>query len=367
MSDMNKRGPDCDDDGERGKRGKRGHDGSTGPAGPIGPTGPAGVGTSSSLCLIYRPGSGAAGPTVFDTWAGIVAQLAATRAANGGGCYAIMIDDAIVSPAVIPAGTYDMTDVTLLGRSDQQTMTTVVEGVQFTKLRKISDQLMIEFTGATPPVSDFVVGAGLLDLFVMDIHSAVTCSGTGAFFRASNTGGIPVVALLNASLIATGSAPAIEVAAAGVIFGIAGLDFGSLQQNTIKGVAGSSLILGILSSSAVLSEQQPAFLGALDPASQTITRFFPSSIITSSTSVQQNQVARCDSTGGAITITLPSALDLRGEMVLIKDVGGAAAANPITVAPSGADTVDGSLSAIISTNKGSLTLVSDGVSNWMIV
>jgi hypothetical protein len=43
MSDMNKRGPDCDDDGERGKRGKRGHDGSTGPTGPTGATGPSGL------------------------------------------------------------------------------------------------------------------------------------------------------------------------------------------------------------------------------------------------------------------------------------------------------------------------------------
>jgi hypothetical protein len=52
VSDMNKRGPDCDDDceGERGKRGKRGHrghrghdgrDGETGPTGATGPTGPS--------------------------------------------------------------------------------------------------------------------------------------------------------------------------------------------------------------------------------------------------------------------------------------------------------------------------------------
>lgn len=42
MSDMNKRGPECDDDGERGRRGKRGHDGHDGSTGPTGPTGPTG-------------------------------------------------------------------------------------------------------------------------------------------------------------------------------------------------------------------------------------------------------------------------------------------------------------------------------------
>ena len=79
MSDMNKRGPDCDDDcesGERGKRGKRGHrghrghdghdgnDGSTGSTGPTGPsdgpTGPTGP-TGSSATGPTGPG-GATGP-----------------------------------------------------------------------------------------------------------------------------------------------------------------------------------------------------------------------------------------------------------------------------------------------------------------
>lgn len=55
MTDMSKRGPDCDDDcesGGRGKRGKRGHrghdghdghDGSAGPTGPTGPSAPTGA------------------------------------------------------------------------------------------------------------------------------------------------------------------------------------------------------------------------------------------------------------------------------------------------------------------------------------
>jgi hypothetical protein len=81
MSDMNKRGPDCDDcddeSGERGKRGKRGHrghagrdgqDGSTGPTGPsglpgqqgqpgaTGATGPSGQGLVPTIAAAFVNG-----------------------------------------------------------------------------------------------------------------------------------------------------------------------------------------------------------------------------------------------------------------------------------------------------------------------
>ena len=68
MTDISKRLPDCDDDGERGERGERGHrghrgqdgrdgqdggTGSTGPTGPAGATGPTG----------FTGPTGATGPT----------------------------------------------------------------------------------------------------------------------------------------------------------------------------------------------------------------------------------------------------------------------------------------------------------------
>jgi len=56
MSDMNKRGPDCDDDcesGERGKRGKRGHRGHDGHDGATGPTGPTGSTTEPTGMLKF--------------------------------------------------------------------------------------------------------------------------------------------------------------------------------------------------------------------------------------------------------------------------------------------------------------------------
>lgn len=63
------------------------------------------------------------------------------------------------------------------------------------------------------------------------------------------------------------------------------------------------------------------------------------------------------------TLTLSSSDAVEGRIVIVKDVGGNAATNAITVATEGTETIDGATSASIATNYGSLRLVSDG-SNW---
>lgn len=83
--------------------------------------------------------------------------------------------------------------------------------------------------------------------------------------------------------------------------------------------------------------------------------------------INVNEVARVNTTGGPVSVTLPPAFNNRGLSVIVKDVGGAAAVNVITVLPAGANTIDGGGSAAVSIDRGSLTLVSDGVSEWMIV
>ena len=72
----------------------------------------------------------------------------------------------------------------------------------------------------------------------------------------------------------------------------------------------------------------------------------------------------CD-TVGADTITLQTADTTEGRIIIIKDEGGNAGAQTITIATEGAQTIDGSATATITTNYDSLTLVSDGT-NWFI-
>lgn len=75
-----------------------------------------------------------------------------------------------------------------------------------------------------------------------------------------------------------------------------------------------------------------------------------------------NNVALCDCTSNAITINLPAAAT--GQQYHIKKID--ATANTVTIDPNGTETIDGSLTKVISTQYDSITVVSDG-SNWFIV
>lgn len=75
------------------------------------------------------------------------------------------------------------------------------------------------------------------------------------------------------------------------------------------------------------------------------------------------------STGAAgRSATLPSATTVgAGHEIIIKDYTGSAATNNFTINRAGADTIDGATSRVISTNYGSVRLVSDGATNWEVL
>jgi hypothetical protein len=68
----------------------------------------------------------------------------------------------------------------------------------------------------------------------------------------------------------------------------------------------------------------------------------------------------------ARTVTLPTAVGLRGKEYIIKDRSGAAGTYTIIVDGNGAETIDGSATAVINKNYGVLKVKSDGA-NWFIV
>lgn len=68
----------------------------------------------------------------------------------------------------------------------------------------------------------------------------------------------------------------------------------------------------------------------------------------------------------SVTLTLPPASD--GVIIYyIKDSGGNAFLNNITINPDGADTIDGDTELIITGNYDAVTLASDGTSAWYIL
>lgn len=76
-------------------------------------------------------------------------------------------------------------------------------------------------------------------------------------------------------------------------------------------------------------------------------------------------VILCDTSSGAITITLPTATT-SGRMLYIKDTGNAGT-NNIIISPDGSDTIDGDVNLTLITDYTSVTLLSDGSSSWYII
>jgi len=71
-----------------------------------------------------------------------------------------------------------------------------------------------------------------------------------------------------------------------------------------------------------------------------------------------------DTSGGAFTLNLPTAVNNQN-IYYIKDKTGNAGTNNITIDGNGTETIDGALTAVISTNYASVSIFSNGA-NWFI-
>jgi hypothetical protein len=80
--------------------------------------------------------------------------------------------------------------------------------------------------------------------------------------------------------------------------------------------------------------------------------------------VSANQVVRVDPTAGGFNVTLPPAVGLVGQIIVLKNVS--TSTNIVTLLPSGADTIDGLTSQLLTGDHFQVQLISDGVSSWMI-
>lgn len=76
------------------------------------------------------------------------------------------------------------------------------------------------------------------------------------------------------------------------------------------------------------------------------------------------QLVRCDPSGGAFTVTLPTAVGISGRQIGIKNT--TSDATTITIDADGSETIDGAASVDMSAGLASLTFASDGA-GWMVV
>jgi hypothetical protein len=80
------------------------------------------------------------------------------------------------------------------------------------------------------------------------------------------------------------------------------------------------------------------------------------------TATTGTKIIKCDTTGGAFTVTLPTAVSNQATIIVKKTAG----TNILTVDGAGSETIDGGLTAELYEAQESITLISDNA-NWLII
>lgn len=88
------------------------------------------------------------------------------------------------------------------------------------------------------------------------------------------------------------------------------------------------------------------------------------STITGTATISTVTYNRCNSTTGAFTITLPTAVGITGRVYTVKKID--ASANAVTVDGDGSETIDGAATYALATQWKSVTVISNGT-NWEII
>lgn len=204
-----------------------------------------------------------------------------------------------------------------------------------------TDQLVVDL--ATNPGLEFNTG----DLRIaLDSDPGLALAAGGLSVSLAADSGLTKVGGLQ---IALDSKPGLALAAGGL----------SLALDTDPGLALAAGGLSVALDGGTLALGASG-LSVTDPAGrQAVT-----SVQTGAYSAAWGETVRVDPSGGAFTVTLPTAAGNAGRRLTVKNVTDDTTA--VTCDGDGAETVDGAADATISTARGSLTFESDGA-NVMIV
>ena len=426
MSDISKRGPDCDDcegergeRGERGKRGKRGrrghdgergergeqgerghdgHDGATGPTGPNAATGATGPAAAAEpvTTIVFRPGDPAGSrDNVYVTWAETYAALQAL--AERGIVY--LEFDTRFSPttepstgvpsAVIPAGVWNMNNVvwthTLLGPfNPQRTFVELADGAQivlsngFTTLRILGWNLTV-FSNRTGPVAPFTNINIILDGTRSQLRNTLLAPGALPLWEITTIASLVISGSNSLGGLGGGGtsgnpasvSPVVDVATGAALFVSGGAGF--IKDNALTGGGDVTIVARDDSFNGQSNSFEnfifPAFTGFLDRPTAHRDRWFAEVgfVVTAADSPFDaflNELLKVDPTSGPVVINAPQAnAGTSGERFSVIDYTGGSAATPILIASTFGDTID---SPIINVNGQSKTWVSDGAGRWML-
>lgn len=82
------------------------------------------------------------------------------------------------------------------------------------------------------------------------------------------------------------------------------------------------------------------------------------------TATDSDAVILCDASGGAFTVTLPTAVGISGKVYRIKKID--SSANAITIDADGSETIDDSTTRVLSSQYDAITIISDGSEWWIL-
>jgi hypothetical protein len=343
---------------------------------------------SSDYTLTYKPGSGLPGPYIFESFSTLCSTIETLRDNNRGATFTILFDDSITSPAVVPSGIYNMTNVTWKGYNKRTSVTPlgaqveVQQGVQFYdlsstpnfgQLKRIEDNIHITFTGTTPPnvwTNAFV--SNIPGLF-LDIsrNASIRCTGAGPFYDFTTVAFVPMYLRMDGGSFLNGTYEVVRMTGS---FGLQiymdshvwdSSDVSSnLGDDTLRGDA-SAVVTVRASPQVNLSETQTNLVNPFIALWTPHKRFiYPLSFVNAGTVLVQGEVSVW-SASGAANVRLPAAYNARGQVYTIKSHY--TSTFPLTVTCDGADTVDGVATYPLATANKSVTVISDGISNWEVI
>jgi hypothetical protein len=330
--------------------------------------------------LTFREGATVTGTGVYSSWASLYSALETFRNESGDSSrFEIIFDDVDTSPLTIPAGTYDMYNVAWQGLLhpgfDQgKSEVDISEGVVLTNLVEIR-QLDITNKATSTPVVTLSNGDLIIITESADISSE--SPNSAPFFTASGLSASDffTISLSNNSSFGTrGTYSEIVDLGSAAIFSQFAIDgSSSILKNTISGSGSADLGYRLSPGSAIAP--QARFSGTINrqygPHNSPRYMYDPApgaSPRTGAATLQpRDGFVRADVSGGAFALTLPSlphaTNDNFGQPIKIQETSGTAG---LTVKPSAGNTINGSSDAVSVPPKGSLSFISDGLSEWHV-
>lgn len=306
---------------------------------------------------------------LFITWAALMAAIAELDGAP------VVVSVEGTDPIVVPDGSYDLTGVTFVRSPNDGSIQITSEDADISGGLRMRGPIQWSHAHATTNLLTAVAVNN--PNVVTDLQDGASIEGAGAApVILVETGATHTLVLGEKSFVVTAGPGEIgECEGTGTlnIHLYGGLESSSqIEENSYTGAAGSSLNV-VLYRPCHFTLTQGDFAGTI-----TLSRMLGSAKLVNSTisaagpttlPVQEcvNRLTMMNTTANNVEVTLPPANTpgLAGVPVMFKRIAGA---NDAIINPDGTDTIDGAADYTLVVAKNfAVTLMSNGVDNWMIV